>query len=419
MKFKTSNGTTGRWTALLVGTCAVQFVLLIVLAGMWKGNYQPVPAREARSYSAMNSEPFFLGRPGPWGELEYARINIEPPDEFIQVDGQHVFAKTAWFFPNYSRAQLTAFFNSCDLQAEQRDELLNPASWADETNGIVVTPSKKVILGLDPKARARIYSTLAESTRNSFQCYPYTYRTTGFDDWFGNSGLSETTLGWLKRLVYQRGHSLCFSDVPELFDQIPTLAEQGQLVKTLLRNSTLLMRLHIEPDTDVAGLTAYWSKGKRAKDIRPLLESLTKVKGGISVDVSQVLPPFARKHLNTYTSPETYAGKAVPDCYWSSMNFFNDPPDDRFFDEAYRVRFISDNYTPVTEPTFGDLVLLLRPDNITIHAAIYIADDVVFTKNGANYRQPWVFMKTDDLLSRYPENYSIRLVFLRSKELAN
>ena len=59
---------------------------------------------------------------------------------------------------------------------------------------------------------------------------------------------------------------------------------------------------------------------------------------------------------------------------------------------------------------YGDLIFLLCPDDSPLYAAVYIADDVVFTKNGGNYRQPWILMAWADLVARYPENYALRTV---------
>ena len=34
------------------------------------------------------------------------------------------------------------------------------------------------------------------------------------------------------------------------------------------------------------------------------------------------------------------------------------------------------------DPQFGDVILLVNQDNVLVHSATYLADDVVFTKNG-------------------------------------
>jgi hypothetical protein len=278
-----------------------------------------------------------------------------------------------------------------------------------------VTPSDRLILELSSAARTKIYSVLAESEVNDFQFWPFTFRPGGFDEWFQKSGLSDSTLALVRRLTYSRGSSLCFSDLPQVFAQIPTIPERRRLWKTLSRNATLLMKLHVYPDSDIDALDSYWARGGRAKDIRPLLDSLAKVPGGITIEIAQLLPPFARKRLNSYPFPPLDSPGPAPDCYWTSFNFFSEPPDNRFIDPAIWLEELHTNYTAVTNPVYGDLIFLLRPDDTPAHAAVYIADDVVFTKNGGNFRQPWTLMKWDDLVARYPQNYSLRTVTFRSK----
>ena len=406
---------------LLLGLCALQFALLMALVLMNWGPW-PAPRRPAKAErqiaapslpSADAREPFFKGNPGPWGDLEYVRINIEPPDRFLQEEGVSS-EKTRWFFADYTRPQLTALFNTADLTAAQRAELLDPACWQQVTNGIVVTPGEKLILEMNPQARSQIYSVLAEHPRNDYQFWPCVCRNGGFADWFQQSGLSEGTLALVKSLVYQRGTTLCFSDVPEVLSKIPSAAERRRLTKTLARNSTVLMKLRVKPDTDINALISYWAKGGRAKDIEPLLESLSMVPGSVTIDIVHLLPPFARKRLNTYPPPDT-TGPAL-DCYWSAMNFFNDQPDDRYLDPAVWQEELRRDYTVVTNPVYGDLVFLVRTDGAPMHAAVYIADDVVFTKNGSNYRQPWMLVRMEDLLPRYLQTFPVRVAFFHSNK---
>ncbi len=412
---------------LLAGLCALQFILLIAL--VWKNtgsgnattNQPPKLEQPVASPAPQNHEPVFFGHPGPWGELEYTRINIEPLDEFVPVDGGN-FEQTRWFFPGYTRTQLSAFFNGCDLTTLQRAALLNPAAWADDTNGIVVTPSTDLVLELNAQARKQIYSMLAGDERNYVQFRPYAFREGGFDDWFGQSGLSDATLALMKRLVYERGVAICFSDLPEVFSRVPDVAERRRLVKTLWRTPALLMKLRIKPDSDVNALADYWGQGWRAKDIEPLLESLAKVPGGMTIDVVHLLPPFARKYLNTYPVPVNSSTSSPPDCFWTAMNFSKDPPDDRYLDSLAWQQDLAKYYVAVAQPmTFGDLVFFLRDDGSPIHAAVYIADDVLFTKNGADERQPWVLMKMEDVLARYhlTDRDAAHVVILRLKQSAN
>jgi len=406
-----------RWLLALV---VLQFALLVGPTLLnWPAS-RPVPppglVPAAPPAAGDDATLFFKGRPGPWGQLEYVRINVEQPDEFVPVDDRE-FEPTRWHFLNYTRAQLTALFNACDLTPAQRAFLADPSNWQGATNGIFVTPPSELILELNPQARMQIYSVLAESEENPGHVWPATFRNGGFDEWFRHSGLPDATVATIRNLTYARGASLCFADVPELFNRMRSRPEERRLMmKTLSRQSTLLMKLRVKPDTDVAALTAYWSRGGRAKDVGPLLESLRKVPGGASVDVAHLLPPFARKRLNTYPFPPTDEKLPLPDCFWTAMNFFNEPPDDRHFNDTIWRKELEEDYTQVAEATFGDLILFLRADGSPMHAAVHIADDVVFTKNGGSLSQPWILMKLEDMLAKYPTIAPMRAVIFHSKK---
>ncbi len=400
---------------LLLALCLVELGLILLLWWPAKApratDFAPHPARPG---DQAPREPYFAGRPGPWGELEYIRINLELPEEF--VDGEEQIIKpTRWFFPATSREQLNQFFATCNLNDAQRAELNDARRWVVEPDGLAFEPSGDLILTLAQETRTAIYSRLAQSKRNDYHAAPFAYRHGGLDDWLGNSGLSEATRELVKRVVYQRGAALCVSDLPELSRRIVDPTERRRLIKALSRASALLMKVRVRPDTDTRALTAYWGQGWHVKDIGPLLESLTKVTNSISIDVVHLLPPFARKRVNSYPTPLA-PGQRAPDCYWSAFNFCNDPPDDRYFDDSVWRRELQEKYQLVEQPTFGDLVFLTRPDGVPIHCAVFIADDVVFTKNGANPRQPWKLMKLEDMLARYPENYPLNMAFFHLRQ---
>jgi hypothetical protein len=46
------------------------------------------------------------------------------------------------------------------------------------------------------------------------------------------------------------------------------------------------------------------------------------------------------------------------------------------------------------------------------HSAVYLADDLVFTKNGQNYTMPWMIMRISDLHAMYS---NCNIVYIRRK----
>lgn len=407
---------------------ALSVVALVVLFGFLLARSQRHSAppsgaahaagRSTNSFAATPDDSAFRrGQAGPWGELEYVKITLERPDEFIKThySTNHL---ARWFFENYTSEQLLQLFGGTDLTPEQRSVLSNTAHWQVQTNGIFVVPGADLILSLSRPARTRIYSVLAESELNTAQYQPYSFDASEVNGWFYQNGLSEETLQLVNSLLYQRGSSLCFSDMAEIMPRVKSETERRRLLKTLSRQSSVLMKLRIRPGTDVEKLVAYWAKGGRAKDIRPLLESLTRVPGGTSIDVAHLLPRFARTHLYTFPYPSSDPIVAKRNCFWTALNFFNETPDDRLCDYKFTEKVIQEEYYPIQdEPTFGDVIFLLDAREAVVHAAVYLADDMVFTKNGRSFTEPWRVMSVKEMLSEYPSNTPLRPIVYRWKKL--
>jgi len=186
-------------------------------------------------------------------------------------------------------------------------------------------------------------------------------------------------------------------------DQTPTRsdAERVNLVKALSRQSAVLVRLRIRPETDIDKVLGYWRRGIQVKDARPLLESVARLQDGGTVSLLYMLPKFARERLYTFPMLPN-PGDPAMDCHWSTLNFFNDPPANLFTNASYMAALITSNYYQVAKPTlYGDIILMQDDSGKTLHSATYLAEDIVFTKNGGSFAQPWMLMRLADLLSRY------------------
>ena len=145
-------------------------------------------------------------------------------------------------------------------------------------------------------------------------------------------------------------------------------------------------------------------------------------KRACKINVVYLLPDFARDHL--YRHPFTSADdKSVKqDCFWSAFNFFNDTPDNRFNDMGYVREVLDRDYYEVQEPSqLGDLVFVTAGGKTVIHVAAYVADDLVFTKNGEDFRQPWILMHMADMMDtyavKYPDSGALRSQYFRKKSL--
>ena len=168
------------------------------------------------------------------------------------------------------------------------------------------------------------------------------------------------------------------------------------------RKRTLLAGLHVTSESNLDSIINYWGAGGQKKDVGPLLHAL-RHEADAKINIVCLLPHFAREHLYTYpVNGEVDKAGRKQDCFWSAMNFFNEPPDDRVGDLAFLGGLLKSDYAQIAQPSqLGDVVFLTTAKGTAIHAAVYIADDIVFTKNGESYTQPWILMHLQDMLDTY------------------
>ncbi|MGA2033582.1 MAG: hypothetical protein ABSG68_15105 [Thermoguttaceae bacterium] len=359
------------------------------------------------------------GKPGPWGQLEYRAIRIEPPDEFVFVPPPD-YPAVRWFFKGYSKEKALEFLTSAGLTAAQI-EAVQKAEWKSGPEGSGFAPNDKLILALTPESRATIYSLLVEFPENARQIDPVWFREGQVDDRLKDSGLSSDSLALLKRLLYRQGtDELLFADFVPAVRQLPNDEERHRFMKAVARKRTLLAGLAIKEDSNIESIINYWSMGGRKKDVSPLLNALRR-EGPAKINIICLLPNFIRERLYTYPFPRDKA-EVNQDCFWSALNLFNDPPDNRVNDMAYVQQLLKTDYYGIQEPSqLGDVVFLATQNDTVVHAASYIADDIVFTKNGEAYSQPWLLMHMNDMLDTYAAHYPasgpLKVHFFRKKSL--
>ncbi|MBA4148160.1 MAG: hypothetical protein H0X66_08590 [Verrucomicrobia bacterium] len=358
-----------------------------------------------------------LSNPGPWGELEYIPIDIEIPDHFLDsIDG----TPPTWFFGGYTKGALANFLKGCGLGREQETALMNQASWEMNQEGCRIRVEDKLVRSLSPHSRSAIYNALARFPENIDQYAPNLYRPERIDDRLEKGRLSPETIRQFKELLYPAGNMVAFADSGLILRSMSNQTERLRFMKTVSRRGSFLIKLNVRPDSDVKALVKYWGGGAHAKDFEPLLESLTRVSGGCKIDIAHLLPPFARKRIYTFPHQVDTADQLNQDCHWTSFNFFREIPQDDFSDPEAAIARFETEYELVGSDTrnarYGDMLVFQGSSGINVHSAIYIADDMIFTKNGAGKDQPWIFMKLEDLRAIYVlPNGSIELSLYRRK----
>lgn len=341
----------------------------------------------------------------PWGQLLTRDIDLQQPEEYVAYETVTNRVET-WNFTGMSPAEVKATMQACGLTEGQIEHALSAALAVYTNASTVILPDDDLIFSLTPAARTKLYSAISQSSGSNgnelFQ-YPFCFPGNSFETRIDTTKVSEATLALVRKLLYPRGDALCFSDLRTVLKNVPDAVERLNLVKMLSHQSAVLLRIRVWPDTDVDKLIGYWSWPNAAREIniRPLLESLKRMPEGGSVSILYFLPPFARERLYTFPLPAR-PGDPSMDCHWSTMNFFNATPDNRLSDPSYTVEFLKSQYYLIGKPTaYGDRIFLLDKSGNAIHSAVYLADDIVFTKNGNNYTQPWMLMHLKDLIAEY------------------
>lgn len=338
----------------------------------------------------------------PWGELMAYDTQMERPQEYMAWEIKSSGVPT-WNFDQKNPEQVRKLLQECGLSGPQVEQALSPRCVSVTPTGTILKPADELILSLAPEARARLYARLARNQANHYMHFPFCFPGNSFDEIAGSGAVQPEYISLVRSLLYRVGDASYFSDFEVVMRRVSSEDQRLALVKLLSSQSAVLARLRIRPTTDIDKLLGYWAwaPGVRFTNLRPLLDSLKRLESGSSVSLLYFLPPFARERLYTYPLP-SQPGDPVMDCHWSTLNFFNQRPDNRFADPAYIVPYLATNYFQVAKASrYGDLIFLLDDDSQAIHSAVYIADDIVFTKNGNNYMTPWMLMRLNKLLATY------------------
>jgi hypothetical protein len=353
----------------------------------------------------------------PWGDLVTIDIDIEQPMEYVSFE-ETAKQAASWVFTGKSHAQTRALMLDAGMTAAQSDAALTAASVADTAAATIVKPADALILAMPPAVRTKLYATLAQWPENPLMRAPYHLELDRCEALLLKNGVSQPTIALVKKLAYARGGYGYFSDIELVLRGISSPDGRTALLKALTYQKAVLSRLRLRADTDIDKLLGYWCSvpGVRAKDLRPLLESVKKSPDGGTISLLYLLPPFARERLYTFPLPSR-PNDIKMDCHWTALNFFNEVADDRLQDNAYASTFIQEHLYTIGKPSMcGDLVFLVDEQGAVIHSAVHIADDIVFTKNGINYAQPWILMRMKDLMRVYTGAAEPKAVYYRRKE---
>lgn len=387
--------------------------LLVPILGMEQASVRvSVPSTKGR-------EKVTLSAPGPWGQLEYFPVFLEAPANLIEQFPMPN-SRPRWVFPQARWPELPALFKTAGLDQGFIDALLAPATVVKDMDMAYLFPPQASLEAMTPAQRQVIYAELRKYPVNEFHADPVLILSDDVDEWFHTAKIRPEIITKFKQLTYKRGQATAFSDLPVLMSYAQDEAEGKAMMKALTRTRALMVKLVANENTNVPEIMKYWTTGMnlRRKDVEPLLQSVIDVQGVDRLDLAHMLPPLPRKLLMTYPDMGMGRDGILPDCHWTSLNFFNYDPQPYLLDARLATSAVLERFNPVDAPfKFGDILFFLDTKNgDAFHSCIYIADDIVFTKNGRNVLSPWVFMKLEDVRKIYLFDDNGRVQGFRTKK---
>lgn len=358
-----------------------------------------------------------ISQPGPWGQLETFEVLLESPTDLLRAS-EPKSVRTRWFFAKMKAEAVTELIRRIVKQEDLADKLCDRNRWLEDSEGVAIFPRTEEILQLQPDARAALYTELARFQENFYHVEPEILYGKTFDEWLQGTEIGETARSFLKTVSYRRGSMLQFSDMPALLGLLATEQERLAVLRALSRTPSLVAKI-IMPSATAEKLATYWHKGFRLKDTSAFMASVKRHKEVDRMDLLHLLPSGVRKILYTFPDPTTSRSGYLPDCHWSSLNFFNTQPLDRLADPVQATAYTLEKFAPIEPPyELGDV--LFFTDSKTgdaYHSCAYLADNIVFTKNGRSPLQPWVLMHLSNVKQLYDMHFDTKVTAYRRKDM--
>jgi hypothetical protein len=371
----------------------------------------PAPAAAKVDYTAAT---------GPWGDLRGSYIYLEAPKSLVE-NFPLPSTQPRWTFPQERAAELPQIFKQAGLPDDLIARLVAKDRLVQEPPYLHVLPTVQEVEALTPEVRSALYPELAKIPLNEFYVDPVLIIGTTVEDWYKGSKLRPDLVTRIKSLSYKRGETTAFSDISVLLNYAQSDSEARAIFKSFTRTRSLMVRLYLDKASNVPEIVAYWSFGIgiRRKDIEPLIQSIIESESMHDLPLSHLLPALARKLIYTYPGLDLAKNGLLPDCHWTSLNFYNFEPHQYLLDSRLATSQVLESFTAVEPPyQFGDILFFL--DNSTgdaFHSCVHLADSLVYTKNGRNVLSPWIISTLEDVKKVYLFRGNGRVQGFRRKDI--
>ena len=359
-------------------------------------------------------EPTWQAKAGPWGQLTVHTIYLEAPSVLLATIPKPN-SVTRWVFEQTTAASVRTNLTKAGVPAAILERLFAPGRHLVGGNVVSLYPDLDDLLALAPEVRNTLYGELAKVATNEFYRDPVFIIGGDLDDWLLDTELNSAQKSAFRKLVWRRGDIMVFSDIPALLALAKGEKEVQEVFRAMTRVRSLLVELAIPLKGDRQEFLDYWSAGQTDAPRLAFVRAISLRKNPQSVDITHFLPTLMRQRAYTFPDIQLGLKGRFPDCHWTSLNFFNQIPQDYYLDTRLAANQLTQNYNAVEAPyKYGDVLCLLEGDE-GLHTCVYIADDIILTKNGDGILAPWALMQIKDVTAIYSRVATARIQGYRLK----
>lgn len=366
------------------------------------------------STGLFSAEPVWESKTGPWGDLQVRTVYLEPPENILAVVSKPS-SVTRWTFEQTTEKGVRAIMTKAGVTSALIDRLMGPTQVVVSGNNIIVLPKVEDLVALGETARSALYVELAKFAANEYHRDPVFIHGGDIDDWLAETEITKPQQELMRKLLWRRGAAVVFSDIQALLTLAKSSEEVAAIFRTITRVRSLLVELKLPLKEGRATFIDYWSAGSLNAERVPFLAAITRRRAPQTIDVTQFLPALARRRVYTFPTAAMGLKGRLPDCHWTSLNFFEEEAKDTYLDSAVASQHLLTAYAAIDPPyKFGD-VLCFLDDGEGLHTCVQVADDIVLTKNGESILAAWTFMSLKDVDDIYRRSADTRIQGYRLK----
>lgn len=200
----------------------------------------------------------------------------------------------------------------------------------------------------------------------------------------------------LRRSTVQLGHDYFTLILPHNWKAYSENTRQALIENNLedeLAREGVKAELTIRKGDNLAAIAARYAGERDPRPIERYLRNLLGTKDTVTVPLENIMHSFIRKSVGNY------AACHGPNCFNTGLNVNRGrapqvqyTSDEELFDEIHKKYRSVQPGEPLQA---GDLLAYHEPNGQLSHVASYVGDGIVFTKNGFNRNNPYVFQRME------------------------